>query len=633
MNHAIAHRGPDGDGIFHDEPNGVGLAHRRLAIIDLTESGHQPMVSEDGGTIITYNGEIYNYRELAAELRHLGWTFRGTSDTEVLLALFRQYGTEMLSKLNGIFSFAIWDQRRRELFVARDGVGVKPLYYCSLPQGVLFASELKALLQEQTLDTSLDPIAIARHLTFLWSPAPDTMIKSIKKLEPGCAFVVKDGKIARKWQYYDLPKTSPMNGVSIEESCQLVRTALDAAVKRQLVADVPVGAFLSGGLDSSSIVSMAQKHTGNRLQCFTIAFDDQQSSQDEGFVADWPYARKVADHLDVDLHTITVGSDIMDQLPAMIYHLDEPQADPAPLNAMFIAKLAREHDIKVLLSGAGGDDVLTGYRRHFALAQEKYWAWLPAPGRQLLSMMTRNLQSSSPSMRRLRKAFEYSGLDDDHRLASYLYWLSPVRTYQLLAPELREQFEVEEISRPLVDAARSLPPCASALQRMLYLEGKYFLADHNLNYTDKVAMAQGVEVRVPFLDPDFIAMAGNLPDGIKQRGTTGKWIFKKAMEGQLPHEIIYRPKTGFGAPLRRWLHNELRPMVEDLLSARSVAKRGVFDPTAVRQLIADDLAGRVDAAYTIFSLMCIELWCRIFIDQRMQSGSPGWMMPQHQTVH
>jgi asparagine synthase (glutamine-hydrolysing) len=614
MNTSIAHRGPDGDGVFHDNEHDIGLAHRRLAVIDLSLTGHQPMMSCDGNVVIIFNGEIYNYRELRKDLLKNGFHFRGPSDTEVLLNLYRQDGAEMLAKLNGIFAFAIWDNEKKELFVARDGIGVKPLYYSNTPLGFLFASEIKALLQEPSLSRALNPTAIARHLTFLWSPAPDTILRNVHKLEPGHALIVRRGMINRKWQFYDLPAGNRQPISSPEEACERLRGALSQAVERQMVSDVPVGAFLSGGLDSSSVVSFAREHTQKRLQCFTIGFEDKTAAAEEGMVADLPYARQVAQHLDVDLHTVRVGPEMVDHLEEMIFHLDEPQADPAPLNALLISKLAREHGIKVLLSGAGGDDILTGYRRHYALMQERYWAWLPETARKTIGDVMGQIPPKNATLRRLRKAFQYAGLDPDSRLASYFFWLPPTNASQLMAKDLRSQADPGTIVQPLLAALDHLPDTATSLQRMLYLEGRFFLADHNLNYTDKMAMAHGIEVRVPLLDPDLVALAARFPDVLKQHGSTGKWIFKKAMEGRLPNDVIYRPKTGFGAPLRRWLRHELRSMVEDLLAKKSLQRRGIFDAEAVTRLLEDDRAGRIDASYTIFSLMCTELWCRTFLD-------------------
>ena len=614
MSMRIRHRGPDDQGTFVDARAGIGLAHRRLSIIDLSPLGHQPMWDATGTLAIVFNGEIYNYRELSNVLKSQGHEFRGHSDTEVLLNLYLRHGVDLLERINGIFAFAIWDTRSQKLFVARDGAGVKPFYYAETGQGFAFASELKALTAIPDLDRRIDMDAVFGYLTYLWAPSPHTMLRGVRKLEPGCAMEISRGEIVRQWRFYDLPYHNPIERYSEEQAAAAVQGALATAVRRQMVADVPVGAFLSGGLDSSAVVAFARDEADrHRLQCFTIGFRGKRTT-DEGFVEDLPYARAVAKHLDVDLHTVEVGPEMADYLEMMVYHLDEPQADPAPINAYLISRLAHDHGIKVLLSGAGGDDLFTGYRRHYALKQERYWSWLPGMVRGGMSRFAAALPSSNPRLRRLAKAFQYAVLDPKPRLASYFYWTSPALLGRLVAPSLRRDLDEYIRREPLVRALDSLPAGVSPLNQMLYLEGKFFLADHNLNYTDKMGMATGVEIRVPFLDKDLVDLATRLPEHMKQRGDTGKWILKKAMEPFLPADIIYRPKTGFGAPLRSWLQHQLRPLVEDLLSETSLTRRGLFDPAGVQRLLQLDRARRIDGTYTIFSLVCIELWCRLFLD-------------------
>lgn len=620
MNTRIAHRGPDDTGLFFLEGQGIGLAHRRLSIIDLSPLGHQPMWDITSAVAIVFNGEIYNYRELRSGLIARGFEFKSQSDTEVLLNLYLCHGEEMLFHLNGVFSFALWDPRNETLFLARDGVGVKPLYYAETNKGFLFASEMKALLEEPSVDRSLNPEAILYHLTYLWCPAPHTIIKGVQKLEPGCALLVKSGAIKRHWQYYDLPYKQSIAPIAEKEAIAQVEATIRQAVTRQMVADVPVGAFLSGGLDSSSIVAFAREAVADhKLQCFTIGFKDT-AAKAEGMVADLPYAQRVAEHLGVDLHTVFVGPEMADRLMEMIYHLDEPQADPAPLNSLFISELARSMNIKVLLSGAGGDDIFTGYRRHYALTQEKYWAWLPPIARAGISKMASLVPSSDSRGRRLQKAFQYAGLNGDERIASYFYWSAPGVLADLCGPRLKDAVSGFSGAAPMMASLANLPSTTPALNRMLYLEGKYFLPDHNLNYTDKMSMAAGVEVRVPLLDPDLIALAARLPLKYKQNGRVGKWIFKKAMEPYLPREVIYRPKTGFGAPLRHWLRYELRSVVDDALSEQSINNRGLFNYAGVSRLVSQDRLGLIDGTYTIFSLICIELWCRIFLDGKRHTA-------------
>ncbi|MGH0031493.1 MAG: asparagine synthase (glutamine-hydrolyzing) [Myxococcota bacterium] len=614
MNRAMAHRGPDDAGVWHDANRGVGLAHRRLSIIDLSPRGHQPMWDATRTVAIVYNGELYNFRELRSELAAQGYRFESTSDTEVLLNLYLRDGEKMLEKLNGIFAFALWDTRSETLLVARDGAGVKPLYYSETPRGLIFASELKSLLQESSVDRSLDGCAVRDHLLYLWCPSPRTMLKSVRKLEPGHALIVREGRIAKHWRFYDLPYEEELVDWPTGDAVVQVRKYLTRAVERQLVSDVPVGAFLSGGLDSSGIVAIAQRRlVGERMQCFTIGFESPEAVI-EGMAADLPYARRVAEHVGVDLHTIWVGPEMVDDLPKMIFHLDEPQADPAPINALYSTRLAREHGIKVLLSGAGGDDIFTGYRRHYALQLESLWDWLPDTARARLRGLSEGISPTSELRRRVSKALRYADLEGDARIQSYFHWIAPNRIEPLFGEAVRSDLKGAP-AHPVEAALAGLPDFVPALNRMLYLEGKFFLADHNLNYVDKVSMANGVEVRVPFLDPELMSLAARLPVDYKQRGSLGKWVLRKAMEGYLPHDVIYRSKTGFGAPLRHWLRNQLRPLVEDVLSAESLDRRGLFDPEGVRQLVALNAERRVDAAYTIFSMICIELWCRMFVDR------------------
>jgi asparagine synthase (glutamine-hydrolysing) len=627
MNRIQAHRGPDDQGTCFLPEAAVGLAHRRLSIIDLSPLGHQPMWDAARAAAITYNGELYNFRELRAELAGAGYAFRGNSDTEVLLNLYRRDGPDMLRLLNGIFAFAIWDPARSTLFLARDGVGVKPLYYAETPRGFLFASELKAILQEESVDRTLDPFAIHAHIGLIWSPAPLTMLRSVRKLEPGHALEVKDGKVTRHWSFYDLPYDQPIQRIPDEDVAPLVRAAIEEAVRRQMVADVPVGAFLSGGADSSAVAALASRYTGGRrLQCFTIGFKDR-AFLDEGFGEDLPHAKSVAAALDVDLHTIVVGPEMADSLERMIFHLDEPQADPAALNVLFISHLARENGIKVLLSGAGGDDIFTGYRRHRALALEPWWTWLPPGVRRAMRDATGWFDPMRPFGRRVRKALRYADYDGDRRMASYFLWTDPESQLRLYTPAMAEQLDSIPSYEPLIRTLSRLPAGVDPINRMLYLEGKHFLADHNLNYADKMAMARGVEVRVPLLDPDLIALAARLPVRAKQRGSVGKWALRKAIEPLVPRGVTLRTKTGFGAPVRHWISHELRSFVDDVLSAERLRRRGLFDPAAVRTLIRESASGKVDGSYTILSLLCIELWCRQFVDVKAPVAPAGEFVP------
>ncbi|MAI79668.1 MAG: asparagine synthase (glutamine-hydrolyzing) [Deltaproteobacteria bacterium] len=620
MNQSLAHRGPDDYGELFDAENRLGLSHRRLSIIDLSPRGRQPMWDETGQVAIVFNGEIFNYRECRKRLEGSGHAFKSDSDTEVILNLYLRYGEGIFSRLNGMYAFAIWDSRDKSLLVARDGVGVKPLYYCESDRGFLFASELKALLQSPHVDRELDHQAIHSYLTYLWCPAPSTMLKSIKKLEPGFALRIKFGRIVKRWCFYDLPYDQAIVPMTEQEAIESVRESVETAVERQMVSDVPIGALLSGGLDSSAVVALARKAAPDQdFKCFTIGFNDK-SFADEGWAEDLPYARQVAQHLGVDLETVYVGPEMASEVESMVYHLDEPQADFAPINTYFICKLARDHGIKVLLSGAGGDDIFSGYRRHYALGIEQGWSWLPQLFRRAIRSTARKIPSNSAQLRRIAKAFSYADLDGDSRLSSYFQWIDPEFLHKIYSNDMLSALHASDYADPLIHSLDRLPPNMPDLNRMLYLDGKHFLADHNLNYFDKMSMATGIEVRVPLLDPDLISLAARLPTQYKQRGGVSKWVLKKAMEPYLPEQVIYRTKSGFGVPLRTWLGSELKPLVNDTLSEHSLSKRGLFNVEAVRDLQKRTQSGAIDATYTILSMMCIELWCRMFLD--VQNPSP-----------
>jgi asparagine synthase (glutamine-hydrolysing) len=639
MTRAVAHRGPDGEGcvvLDADSRSPTGLGHRRLAIIDLSDAGLQPMtVQPDAGgamrrgLTLIFNGEIYNYRELHAELAAAGHQFSSATDSEVLLHLYERDGLGMLERLNGIFAFAIHDARpagrpdgveRGALFVARDQLGVKPLYYAQLAQGFLFASEIKALLHERSLSREVDPVALHQMLAYLWTPAPLTMLRSVRKLEPGSALLVHDGRVRRHWSYYTLPYDGSVDDRSAPALASELSDRLATAVRRQLVADVPVGAFLSGGLDSSAIVAMMRREWPQQpITCFSIGFAD--AADVEGNPADLPYARKVARHLGVDLQEITIEPAAIGRLEEMIALLDEPQADPAPINALIIAERARSMGIPVLLSGAGGDDLFSGYRRHWALRFERRWAWLPHAVRSGMQAVAaagasgRGMGQSNVWLRRAAKMFAYAGEEPQRRLVSYFWWSTEQVRRALYSPQFAAQVSGVDVAAPLLESLRRIPAERDPLQQMLYLESRHFLPDHNLNYTDRAGMAAGVEIRVPLLDLDLVRFAARIPARLKQQGRVGKAILKQAMQPYLPREVIYRPKSGFGAPLRRWLRNELRGTVADTLDASSVQRRGFFDAAAVQRLVSLDRSGAIDGSYTIFALMCFELWCRRFIDR------------------
>lgn len=602
-----SHRGPDANMIF--EAPSVGLGHNRLAIIDLSPEANQPMTSEDRQHVIVFNGEIYNFLQLRKELENEGATFKSHSDTEVLLHLFKRHGLDFLDRLNGIFALAIWDTDTRSLFVATDRMGVKPLYYIATEGLFAFASELKALTPLS--DRSLTPkaAAIIGYLSYLWSPTVQTLAADIKRLAPGHALIVREGTIERQrcWHRSAGGFSTKFQG-TVKDAISETRCQLKRAVHRQMLSDVPVGAFLSGGLDSSAIVAFAREIDPN-IPCFTIKM---KGGQDADQVDDLPYARRVADHLQVPLTVVEVSADTLARdVENMVCQLDEPLADPAALNVQYICRQARKAGIPVLLSGTGGDDLFSGYRRHQAMQLERYLSWVPKNMRSFAATRARELASKHQRYRRVGKLLENADKSADDRLVSLFRWGAPDTVFRLLTPDFRASIDRTQ-EDPLHSFLATLSSDMSPLSKCLALEQNFFLPNHNLIYTDKMSMAESVEVRVPFLDNDLITFAQSLPDSLRIRGTQAKWVLKKAMEHDLPRDVIYRPKTGFGVPLRRWMTHDLKPLLDDTLSYASLKSRAVFDPEAVHDLIARNNSGKVDASYTLFSVLCIELWMRKF---------------------
>jgi asparagine synthase (glutamine-hydrolysing) len=608
----LSHRGPDNEDFFLTDS--FFLGHTRLSIQDLSENANQPMFSADKRFVIIFNGEIYNHQEIRAGLKD-EFDFRSSGDTETVLYAYIKYGTDFLSKLNGIFAFAIYDKEKDEILIARDQFGIKPLYIYKDSNTFLFGSELKSFLPYE-IDKNLSAEALTNYLEFLWSPGELTPFKNVKKLLPGAylKFPLSDHINAKATQYYHLSQPNKFSTLSEEELVNKLEEQLLKAVDRQMLSDVPVGFFLSGGLDSSLLVAMARKlYPDRKFLCFTIDVGNWSSGV-EDFANDLEYAKKVATILDVDLKIVKADVDIVQMFDQMIWHLDEPQADAAPLNVLNIAKLAQENGIKVLIGGTAGDDIFSGYRRHQALRYEKYIQRIPLLLRRVIQSFITILPSSRPLFRRLKKMM--IGLDKlpVERQATYFGWLSTDVVKGLFTKKWRAELSSYDPYDYFYQLAKDLPSDTDALTRMLYWEVKTFLVDHNLNYTDKMAMAVGVEARVPFLDLELVEFSKSIPSELKMKGNETKYLLKKVAEKYLPMDVIYRPKTGFGAPVRQWITTDLQPMIEERLSYERLEKRGIFDPKKVWELIEANKASKIDASYSIWSLLAIESWLTQFVD-------------------
>jgi asparagine synthase (glutamine-hydrolysing) len=634
MNEAIVHRGPDGGGVHvisrRDEP-WIGLANRRLAIIDLSAAGHQPMCNEDGSVWIAYNGETFNFQELRPALQQKGHVFRSESDTEVLIHLYEERGIDFLNDLNGMFALALWDAKTDTLILARDPFGIKPLYYMPLSGGRLaFASEVKSLLAGGILEPRVNDAALHHYLNFLWAPAPMTLFEGVFKLEPGHALIWRAGRYDIK-EYWSGVPPAVQKRRSEADLVEELRDQLRGAVKRHLVSDVPLGFFLSGGVDSSAILALATQLANRSMKAYTIAFRAEDSKHEQSD-EDWKYAKIVADRFGAEHHPILVSPSIVDLLPKIVWHLDEPIADPAAITSYLICKAARE-EVTVLLSGQGGDEIFGGYRVHLADRLSKAFHALPrsavrsglVPLLDLLPKIRERIPGVRPGKvmayhRYLRKLLLGAHYGRDTRYVYHRSYYAPGDQSQLYTSDFAGRVAASD---PYESHMRYLRESqgASFVDRMLYLDQKTFLPELNLAYSDKTSMAASVEVRVPLLDQQLAAFMRGVPADMKIRGMKQKYLFKKAMEGILPHDVIWRGKAGFGAPIRNWLHGELKPMIDDLLSEGSLRRRGYFDPAVIARMREDDRTGAADHTYRLWALITLELWMRIFIDRQAVSSA------------
>jgi asparagine synthase (glutamine-hydrolysing) len=616
MTQLLAHRGPDGKGVRFF-PGGDGrvpaaLGHRRLAIMDPSPRGAQPMSHADGRYWVTYNGELYNFRELRRELEGDGVRFSTGTDTEVLLAMYSRHGAEMLHRLNGMFAFALWDTKRQELFMARDRLGIKPLYWAQELDTLYFASEIKSLLPALP-PTQMRTELVADYLTFLWVPGADTLFAGIYKLEPGHCATFRDGRLSIR-QWWDMAFEPEKR--TEREWATSVGEAVASAVRRQMVSDVPLGSFLSGGLDSSAIVAFMSE-AAEQVTTYTVGFSAEDLAH-EIVPDDLRYARLVARQFATDYHEEVLEAKIVALLPRLIWHMDEPIADPAAISTYLICAAARKR-LTVILSGMGGDEVFAGYPRHLAAGIGRGFDAVPRPLRAAFRHVVEGrLTLGRPGrMRGPRRnlAKLIRGVDAPH-LERYLTYSSYYRTEELA--RLLEAHHSPRAAHVLDGHRRHARSVETEhwLNQVLYVDMKTFLPCLNLAYTDKMSMAASTEVRVPLLDDWLVELSGRIPPELKLRRLTRKYIFKRSMVPVLPREIVWRPKAGFGAPVRSWLVSDLKTMVDDLLSPEMVRARGLFRPAEIQRLIKANEAGTEDNALRLWALLTLELWQQVYVDRR-----------------
>jgi len=609
MTQRLAHRGPDGSGHWYDDTAGVALGHRRLAIIDLSNAAAQPMSGVDGRYQVVFNGEIYNFREHARELCAAGYRFNRHSDTAVLAPLFDRFGPAMLDRLSGMFAFALWDSERRRLFLARDHYGIKPLYYAETPRGFVFASEIKALLDVPGLDRALDHEALASYLTYQWCPGRLTPLRGVRKLPPGHYLEVDaTGMREVRWHAAPIGRTQEFDRRPEADLTAELRALLDDAVAEQSISDVDIGVFLSGGVDSSAVAASLVRRKIPVANSYCISFRGPSMAA-EGFGNDVDFARDLAHSWGIPFTEVVAEEPTLADFETMAFDLDEPHGDIAPLLVQQISRQARADGIKVLMSGTGGDDVFTGYRRHRI-------AWLldrfPYLGRPLgLAARCATYAARGILRNRLDKLAYMTSAPREVVLRRMFEFNQPGDIAAVAGPALRDH---APHSSAWLDDGLGETAGAPMVERALAGEFLGFLPDHNLAYTDKAAMAEAVEVRVPLLDLRLVDFASRLDPRLKMPRGEPKGFFKEAMSDRLPRAVLDRTKTGFGAPVRHWLAGGLRSPFLDVIRSRAFRERGLFAPGAAEALLHASVAGESDAAYLLLTIVMIELWCRRFVD-------------------
>jgi len=600
---AMTHRGPDEEGIYLGE--GAGLGMRRLSIIDL-ENGQQPVSNEDGSIWVVFNGEIYNYRELRALLIRRGHVFRTASDTETIVHLYEDFGSKAVGYLSGMFAFAVWDERRRQLLLARDRLGIKPLYYAEINGDLVFASELKPILQLPEVGRRLNWEGVSHLFTFLATAPSHSIVDGVRKLEPARIAVAAPGRSLRIERYWDLT-FEPDEQATEQELVERLRLLLMTAVARHQISDVPVGAFLSGGIDSSAVVATMARLSTERVKTFSIGFVEQ--GYDE-----LSYARRVATCFHTDHHELILKPDAVALIEDLAWYLDEPFGDTSAIATYIVAKLAADH-VKVVLTGDGGDELFAGYDKYLVEQRERSYDRVPAAMRRMMAMAGRLMPDGMPGKRFL----QHLALDGSRRYlhASTLFHVDQIG--QLFQGEALEQLSAREPwAESLSHLRKHSCDWISAAQ---YCDINNYLPLDVLTKVDRMTMAHSIEARPPLLDHHIVEFAAKVPTRLRLRGGTTKYLFKQAMRGSLPDEIIDRPKHGFAVPLDSWFRGELSGFARDLLLSDRCRRRGLFNERYLEQLMRLNERGR-DVGLQLWTVASFELWCQRFLDSPFHGERP-----------
>lgn len=612
MGRVTQHRGPDDEGIHVDGPCAIGM--RRLSIIDLS-GGHQPLSSADGTLWIVCNGEIYNFRELRQQLEAKGYQFKTGSDCEVILYLYAEHGDDFVHHLNGMFGFALWDARRRRLVIGRDRLGIKPIYLHNDGKRLVFASEAKAILALPGFVKRLDLPAVDSYLKLGYVPAPQCIFAGIEKLPPATLLIVEGGRVTRK-RYWHVPTTIDSTP-SEQDWIDAVRARMEESVRMQMVSDVPIGAFLSGGVDSSGVVAFMAAHSDRPIKTYSIGFEGGAA---ENLYNELPYARRVAEQFRTEHHEIVVRPDVVSLLPRLLWHMDEPIADTAFITTYLVSEFARK-DVTVILSGVGGDELFGGYRRYLGNHYQAQFNRLPAAVRKPLAALGQRLPGDRHSpllnVMRLAKGFLASAdLPFDERYRSYVQVFSGEAAGRLWKSGACANRDA------IADGFR-MANGADSLNRMLVVDAETQLPDDLLMLTDKMSMAVSLECRVPLLDHELVELAARIPERIKIKHGRLKHTMKSALKGLLTDDILDRKKRGFGTPMGAWFKRDLAPMLRHLLSPQAIEKRGLFRHEEIRDLIDAHDANRVDGTDQLLALVNLEIWCRVFLDGRAHDDVAG----------
>jgi len=595
----IEHRGPDDQGVTLDR--GVALGMRRLSIIDLA-GGHQPISGEDGSVSIVYNGEIYNFHELKDRLEAAGHQFKTHCDTETVLHGYEEFGPDCLKDLRGMFAFAIWDAKKQVLFIARDRAGKKPLYYSVTRGGsLIFGSELKVLLQHPDVEREIDPKALDAYFTLGYIPDPYSIFKNVKKLPPGHYLTFSEGRLDVK-QYWDF-NFNPSESLREEDYLEELRFLLDESVRLRLISDVPLGAFLSGGIDSSTIVGLMARHSAQPVKTFSIGFHEDSYNE-------LKYARMTAQKFGTDHHEFFVTPEICSVVDELAWFMDEPFADQATIPNYVVSKLAREH-VKVVLSGDGGDELFAGYTRYIVAQNRASFDLIPKTLRQGLGPLSKNLPHGTKGRNYL---FNIS-LDPVSRYLDSVSTFTSLNRESLYTRDFRDLVGAEGYVSSLFRDLSARVTTGEPLDRLLYIDSKTYLPGDILAKVDRTSMAVSLEARAPLLDHKLIEFVGQMPAKLKLSGLESKHLLKKAVADLVPHEILNRPKQGFGVPIQDWINRQLRSRIRESLTEPRSQQRGYVEPGYINVLLNEHERGRRDHSDGLWALFMLELWHRQFIDQ------------------